>query len=107
MNMKKIQLGILLGSIAGIIDVIPMVLQKLTWDATLSAFSLWIISGFLITTTNIKIKGVTKGIIIPFLVLFPSAILIGWKEPFSLIPIFIMTLILGSVLGFLIEKYGK
>ncbi|MFA6391968.1 MAG: hypothetical protein WCW66_04440 [Patescibacteria group bacterium] len=107
MNMKKTQLGILLGTLAGIIDVVPMVLQKLTWDANLSAFSLWIISGFLIATSNLKIKGIAKGIIISFLVLLPSAIIIGWQEPFSLIPIFIMTLILGSALGFLIDKYGK
>jgi len=105
MTMKKTQLGILLGAIAGIIDVVPMVLQKLTWDANLSALSLWIISGFLIATTNLKIKGVAKGIIISFLVLSPSAILIGWKEPFSLIPVFTMTLILGSALGFLYDKY--
>lgn len=107
MNIKKIQLGILLGTIAGIIDVIPMILQKLTWDANLSAFSLWIIAGFLIATSNLKIKGIIKGIIIPFLVLLPSAIIIGWQEPFSLIPISIMTLILGSALGFLIDKYGR
>jgi len=84
-----------------------MVLQKLTWDANLVAFLLWAISGFLIATTNIKIKSVANGVIIPFMVLLPSAMLIGWKEPFSLIPIFIMTLILGSALGFLIDKYGK
>jgi len=107
MNMKKTQLGILLGIIAGIIDVIPMLLQKLTWDANLSAFSLWVISGFLIATSNLKIKGVLKGIIISFLALLPSTFLIAWQEPFSLIPITIMTLILGSALGFLIDKYGK
>jgi len=61
----------------------------------------------LIATTNIKIKSVAKGVIIPFMVLLPSAMLIGWKEPFSLIPILIMTLLLGSALGFLIDKYGK
>ena len=127
--MKKIHLGILLGIVAGIIDVIPMVLQNLTWDANLSAFSLWVVSGVLIATTDIKmtessgrshdsgimhrsesdatIKSVANGILIPFIVLLPSAIIIGWKEPFSLIPIFIMTLILGSMLGFLINKYGK
>ena len=84
-----------------------MILQKLTWDANLSAFSLWVISGFLIASTNLKISGVVKGIIISFLVLLPSAIIIGWQEPFSLVPIIIMTLILGSALGFLIDKYDK
>ena len=104
--MKKIKIGILFGIIAGIVDVIPMILQKLTWDANLSAFSLWIISGYLIANTNIKLNSSLKGVIISFLVLFPSAILIGWKEPFSLVPIFIMTIILGALLGYFIDKYG-
>lgn len=107
MPTDKTQLGILLGIIAGIVDVIPMIFQKLTWDANLSAFSFWVVSGFLIATSNIKINGIAKGIIISFLVLLPLAVIIGWKEPFSLIPIFAMTLILGSALGFLIDKYGK
>ncbi len=102
--MKKTKLGILLGVVAGVIDVIPMIIQKLTWDANFSAFSFWIISGFFIATTNIKIKGIKKGILISFLILLPSLFLIGWKQPVALIPIFIMTLILGSSLGYLIDK---
>ena len=105
--MTKIKVGIIFGAIAGIIDVIPMIIQKLTWDANLSAFFFWIISGFFIANTNLKVKGVVKGLIISFLVLFPSAILIGWKEPISLVPIFIMTLILGLLLGYCVDKYGK
>ena len=105
--MKKTQLGILLGSIAGIIDVIPMLIQKLTWDANLSAFSMWVVVGFFISSIHLKIKGIFKGILVSFLVLLPSAFIIGWKEPFSLIPIGIMTLILGSLLGFLIDKFGR
>ena len=44
------------------------------------------------------------GIIIAFMVLSPSATLIGWKEPTSLIPISIMTTILGSISGLVIHK---
>jgi hypothetical protein len=105
--MKKVKMGILLGIIAGIIDIIPMVLQKLTWDANLSAFSFWVVSGYLIASTKSELKGALKGILITFLVLLPSAILIGWKEPVALIPIFVMTLILGALLGFFIDKQGK
>jgi len=107
MNMKKAHLGILLGALAGIIDVIPMIIQKLTWDANLSAFSFWVVSGFLIATTQLQIKGVAKGIIISSMILLPTAIIIGWGKPQSLFPIVIMALLLGSTLGFLIEKYGK
>ena len=102
--MEKQKLGILLGICAGIIDVIPMLLQNLTWNANLSAFALWVVSGFLIATSEIKIKGAMKGAIISFLVLIPTAILIGWKEPLSLVSIAIMILILGSLLGYLVEK---
>ena len=105
--MRKIALGILLGILAGIIDLIPMLMQQLTWDANSSAFSLWIVSGFLIASSNLKIKGIFKGILISFLVLIPSAFIIGWSEPISLLPITIMTLILGAILGYLIEKYGR
>lgn len=105
--MKKITLGIGFGILAGIIDLIPMLVQKLSWDANLSAFSLWVVSGFLIATSNLKIKGALKGILISFLVLIPSAFIIGWKEPISLLPIAVMTLILGAALGHLISKLGN
>ncbi|MCK5133071.1 MAG: hypothetical protein KAR40_13070 [Candidatus Sabulitectum sp.] len=85
----------------------PMIIQKLTWDANISAFIMWVVVGFLITTVDLKIKPILKGILIAFLVLLPSAILIGWKEPVSLIPITIMTLILSSLLGFFINKYTE
>lgn len=105
--MKRIMIGMGLGIVAGVLDVIPMVLQKLTWDANMSAFTLWVISGFLIAVTDIKVKPVLKGIMIPFLVLAPSAILIGWKEPFSLVPITVMTVLLGGLLGFLFDKLAN
>jgi hypothetical protein len=105
--MKKIQLGFILGIAAGILDLIPMFVQNLTWDANLSAFSLWVVSGILIAASNIKLNSSLKGILTSFLVLLPSAILISWKEPFSLVPITIMTLILGALLGFFVEKYGR
>jgi len=43
--MKKIYLGLLIGALAGIIDIIPMWLQKLSWDADLSAFVMWLVEG--------------------------------------------------------------
>jgi len=105
-KLSKIQAGLILGVIAGIIDVIPMIAQGLTWDANLSAFSLWVIVGFFIATTNLKLNSIIKGILIAFLVLTPAAVLIAWSQPLSLIPIGIMTIILGAGLGYFIERAG-
>lgn len=97
-------MGLTIGAIAGIIDVIPMILQKLTWDANLSAFSLWVVVGYLLSVTEIEMPTWLKGSLLAFLILLPSAILIGSKEPFSLIPITILTLILGSLSGYTYHK---
>jgi len=106
-KISKIKAGIILGIIVGIIDVIPMIFLKLTWDASLSAFLMWVIAGFMISTSNLKINGALKGILISSLMLIPSAVIIGRHQPTSLIPIFIMTLILGSLLGYFINRFGE
>ena len=64
--MKKIVIGLILGIVAGTIDVIPMIIQGLTWDANISAFSMWIIVGFLISTIDLKINSIIKGILTAF-----------------------------------------
>ena len=97
--MKKILTGISVGVVCGIIDVIPMILQKLPIDADLSAFSMWVVIGFLLSVTELKINGILKGLLISYVTIIPVAIIIGFKEPFTLIPIFVMTTILGSLAG--------
>ena len=104
---RNIITGIGLGAVAGIIDVIPMIIQNLTWDANISAFLMWVVIGLFLSITELKINSVIKGILISYLVLLPAAILIGWKEPISLVPILIMTTILGGALGFAIHRLRK
>jgi len=102
--MKKIFTGIYIGIIAGIVDTIPMIIQELTWDANISAFMMWVIAGLFTAMIDLKVNSIIKGILIAFLVLTPCAVLIGWKEPVSLVPISIMTFILGGIQGFCIDK---
>jgi len=103
-RINKIILGVLLGMIAGIFDMIPMILQDLTWDANFAAFTMWIVIGFFLGSTKLKLNPILKGLIVSYLVLLPSTFIIGWKEPVTLVPILIMTTILGGILGFSIER---
>jgi len=104
---RKILIGIAIGTFAGIIDVIPMILQNLTWDANLSAFSMWVVIGFFVAVTEIGVRGVLKGLIISYLLIIPVSFIIGWKEPFSLVPILVMTTILGGLVGYLVNRIVK
>ena len=96
--------GIGLGIIAGLIDLIPMIIQDLSWNANLSAFSMWIIIGFLVSVTEINTNEVLKSMLIAILVLLPNLFIIGVKDPLSIIPIVIMTLILSSMIGLFYKK---
>lgn len=101
---KKILIGISFGVAAGILDVVPMIIQKLPVQADLSAFSMWVVIGFLLSVVEIKMNSILKGLLISYIVLLPNLFIIGWDAPVVLVPIFIMTTILGSMLGFLIGK---
>ncbi|MFA5930510.1 MAG: hypothetical protein WC861_06530 [Candidatus Micrarchaeia archaeon] len=107
MIIRKPLMGIMLGAGAGIIDILPMLAYDLPFESQLSAFSLWVISGFLIAIVNIPVIGAPKGVLIAALVLTPSAILIGAAEPMSLVPVAAMTLLMGSCLGYMIDKYRE
>jgi len=104
---KNIIIGILLGIAAGVIDLIPMIIQDLSWNANLSAFSMWVVIGFLVSITSLKINSIVKAILIAFLVLLPNLFIIGVENLFSLIPIILMTLILSSLLGFVYKIFTK
>lgn len=101
---NKILIGIVIGIFAGILDLVPMILQKLPVQANISAFFMWVIIGFLISVVEIKINALFKGLLISYLVLLPNLFIIGWENPISLIPILIMTTILGSLMGLIIGK---
>ncbi|MFA6214878.1 MAG: hypothetical protein WC717_06425 [Candidatus Micrarchaeia archaeon] len=104
--MRKPLFGIVLGAAAGIIDLIPMIAQNLSWDAMLSSFLFWVVTGFLIAITYVPVKGPAKGLLIAFLLASPAAVLIAAKNPFDLLPITGTVVVLGSLLGYLIERRG-
>lgn len=103
--MKKIYLGLLFGAIAGVIDIIPMIIQKLPLSANLSAFVMWVVVGFFVATSKLKLPPILKGIAIAFLVFASVGVLIGFEEAKILVPIFIMLVILGGGLGYALGKY--
>ena len=102
--MNKIKKGFLFGAIAGAIDVIPMFFMKIPLSACLSAYTMWVVIGISIGATDLHIKRVLKGILASFLILAPTAVLIIAGNLYDIIPVFIMTLILGGLLGYFIER---
>jgi len=102
--MNKLIKFLITGVVIGIVDVIPMLIMKLTWDANISAFTMWVVISYLLYCNNQKINQLIKSMVIAFLVLTPNAILIGWNNPINLVPVIIMTLLLSLLMGFISGK---
>ena len=101
---NKLIIGLICGFLAGIIDLIPMIIQKLPWNANLSALTMWVVIGFFIGTSQLNLNAILKGILIAFLCFIPNSFIIGWNDPISLLPISLMTIILGGLTGYFYQK---
>ena len=104
--MTKLSAAIIIGVIAGIIDVLPMIAQKLNWYANISAFVFWVIMSIIISYSSIGFRGWFKGLVIAELSVIPIEILVMQNELAAVIPILFMTALLGSLVGIFSEKYA-
>ncbi len=97
--MTKLLVVLFIGFIAGIIDIIPMIIQKLDKYAIISAFVHWIVLAFLISYIVLPMPAWLKGLIIAELAALPILVLVWKDDPKSVIPIVIMSAILGLLVG--------
>ncbi len=105
--MSKLSISIAAGAVAGTIDVVPMLIQKLDGHATTSAFVHWAMLGFLISYIQIPVSGWLKGIIIAEISALPIVVLVSKDDPSSIIPIFVMSALLGAAVGFSTARFAR
>ena len=105
--MGKILLVLILGAAAGIIDIIPMILQKLDRYSIISAFIQWVAAAFVITHIQFGVESWLKGLIVAVLMALPVIVLVMKNDVKSVMPILVMSAILGSVVGLVGDRVIK
>jgi hypothetical protein len=93
--MEKILIALCIGIVAGLIDVTPMIIQKLDKTACWSAFVHWVVLGLIIPFVHWEIQPWLKGLIIGELSVIPIMIIVFAKDKKALIPMSIFSAILG------------
>jgi hypothetical protein len=97
--MNEILIALLIGTIAGIIDVIPMIIQKMDKYDNLSAFIHWVVLGLIIPFVSWDIAPWLKGLIIAEISAVPILLIVAPKDKKAVIPISIMSAVLGVGVG--------
>ncbi len=103
--MNDIYIALLIGIIAGILDVVPMIIQKLDKYASLSAFIHWVVLGMIIPYVNWDMQPWCKGIVIALLTAIPIMIIVYQQDKKALMPMTIFSLILGAGVGLAGAKF--
>jgi len=97
---ETILLTLLIGIIAGTIDVLPMLKMKLDKHASLSAFTFYLIMPFIIfNLTLLENVWWIKGGIISLALSLPIIILVAKENKMGALPIAIMAVVLGTLIG--------
>lgn len=103
--MNDILIAILIGLVAGTIDVIPMIIMKLEKSANISAFVHYFVLGLIIPFVEWDMTAWLKGIIIAILSAIPVMIIVFQKDKKAIIPMLVFSLILGAGIGIAGAKF--
>lgn len=97
--MKELLLTLLIGIIAGMIDVLPMIKMKLDKYSIVSAFVHYLIASFIIFRIELGMAWWIKGGAITLLLALPVIILVMKENKKSVLPMVIMSIVLGTIMG--------
>jgi hypothetical protein len=104
--MSRLLISLIIGVAAGIIDIVPMFFQKLDKYSIISAFIQWVVVAFVVTHIQFGVEGWLKGLIVAVLMALPVVVLVVKTDAKSAVPILIMSVVLGSLVGFIGDKYA-
>ncbi len=98
--MITILLTALIGIIAGVIDILPMIKMKLDKYAIFSAFVFYFIMPFIIFNTELFVMvWWLKGGVITLALALPVIIIVSREDKKSVPPMVVMSIVLGTLMG--------
>lgn len=98
--MITILLTALIGIIAGVIDILPMIKMKLDKYAIFSAFIFYFIMPFIIFNTELfGMVWWLKGGVITLALAIPVIIIVSREDKKSIPPMVVMSIVLGTLMG--------
>ncbi len=105
MEMSNFLIAIIIGLVAGLIDIIPMLIKRLDKRDIISAFIHYFALGLIIPFVNWEIAPWLKGLVIALLSAIPIMIIVYPKDKKAILPMLVFSLILGAGIGLAGAKF--
>jgi len=98
--MDKLLLSVIIGFVAGVLDIIPMIVQKLPKYSTISAFIYFFFISIVIVNIDLPhIAWWLEGGLISFALMIPMLIHVGHMDKKPLPIITINSIVIGTLIG--------
>jgi len=88
------------GAVAGVVDVIPMIVLETSRAAMVAAFVHWLLLGFVITYLRLGLPGWLKGLLVGAAFSVPVIATLFESDASAVPQVAVMSALLGSALGF-------
>ena len=105
--MHNLLAALLIGVVAGSIDALPMIIQKMDKMASLSAFLHYFVLGIIIPFINWEIPGWLTGLLVGLLSAIPVMVMVLPKDKKAFIPMLASAILLGAGIGWIGEMFIK
>jgi hypothetical protein len=104
--MSKLLIALLIGTGAGLLDIIPMVLRKAPWHEVAVPFVHWLMLGVLIAYVQVPLHPMLKGAVVALMTTLPTLIAYSQTKPGAVLPILGISIVLGAAVGWLTNRYA-
>jgi hypothetical protein len=94
-----------IGLIAGLIDLIPLVFVNAPLFNMLSIIAFWLVATYIISAIVVSKKAILNGLIVSILLMIPMALAVSATNPKDFVPMMSMALLLGPLVGYAIDKF--
>jgi hypothetical protein len=104
--MRSIVISLLIGAGAGLVDILPMAIQKMDRHSIVSAFVHYVVVAFVVA--HVAIPGVDwwlRGPLVALAMSLPVAVIVAQREKKSVPVILVMSLALGCGIGLAVHYF--
>ena len=105
--MKKIIVSFGIGILAGLLDLIPLVLVKAPLLNMASIVMFWIVTSIFVGQIKLLKNSLLNGLVLSTLNMVPMVMVIYTINPKDFFPMLSMAILLGPLVGYLNGRYFK
>jgi hypothetical protein len=104
--MSKLLATLVIGLIAGLVDIAPMILRGTDRIVLASVFTHWFVTTIFISYAVMPVPSLVKGALIGVLSSLPILITYSAQHPERVLPIFAISVGLGAAVGYLTSRFA-